>query len=335
MTKIDQRFVVGCDFGASSKAGLQAKKTVLIEAERLSKGLYQCHEFGRNARLLRHQQLPEKRSAGSWQNQRLGWTIADLADSLAADQSIAVAAFDFPFSIPVELLDSVEFAAAVGQKTFQTRANWAAFLRKELTLRFDSTKASAALTCLSKVTAWKQQAFWQKRQTDHLAKAQPPLKHLYQSVFNMTVLGTLLLADLESTGMAIVLTERQLAAKKRRCVEAYPALVAKRIGIVGSYKQQPAQCIQKAIAWLALRGITLQLPDNLKTACQNYQTAENDYDAADAFLCLVTSICVQEDLAEILIGTAKTSTQLEEGGIVVPLDLPQPQQIPHRKTKSP
>lgn len=319
MAKTETRFVVGCDFGASSKAGQQAKKTILIEAERVSDGIYRCHNSGRNERLVSSSQLSNQRSSASWKQNRAGWTIADLAKSLANDSSIAAAAFDFPFSIPIQLLQSTAFSETVGEKPFQIRANWVAFLKQQLTLQFETSKASATLTCLRKVDAWKQQAFWQKRQTDQAAKAQPPLKHLYQNVFNMTVLGTLLLADLEASGYTTILAQSQLSLANRACVEAYPAMVAKRIGITGSYKQHPKQCIQKAITWLAKQGITLQLSDHLKTACETYRTAENDYDAADAFLCLVTSICVLEGLAEILTGTASDAVQKQEGGIVVPM----------------
>lgn len=313
-------FVIGCDFGASSKAGLQAKKTVLIEAQRVSDKTYRCHESGRNQRLLDHNPLSSKRSSSNWRDNRAGWTIADLAESLASDQSIAAAAFDFPFSIPIQLLESTEFAEAVDQHPFQTRTNWVRFLKQQLTLRFDTTKASATLTCLHKVDAWKQQTFWQKRHTDNVARAQPPLKHLYQNVFNMTVLGAMLLAELEAAGFAIILTESQLRLKNRPCVEAYPAMVARRIGVIKSYKQQPKRCLEKAVEWLADQGITLQLPDSLKIACSTYQTATHDYDAADALLCLVTSICVAEGLAEILSGTAESIVQEQEGGIVVPYD---------------
>lgn len=310
--------VVGCDFGASARAGLQAQKTVLVEAHRVAERSYQCHESGRNQRLLTcvnasHKPLPKR-----WQDRRAGWTIAELTKSLVADSSIISAAFDFPFSIPMQLLESAEFAAEVDEPTFRKRTDWVHFLAEHLSLQFDTDKASSALTCLKKVEAWKQQAYWKKRQTDHIAKAQPPLKHLYQNVFNMTVLGALLLEQLEGAGMTTVLTASQLNANQRRCVEAYPAMVARRIGVTGSYKQQPDQCVQKAIDWLAEQNIELQMPDSLKIACSTYQTAQHDYDAADAVLCLVTSICVIEGLAEMLIEPSDSAAQVEEGGIVVP-----------------
>ncbi|MEP3481918.1 MAG: hypothetical protein ABJZ55_21930 [Fuerstiella sp.] len=310
--------VIGCDFGASSKAGLQAKKTILIEAERVADKTYRCHDTGRNKRLVSHRKLQKKGSSAGWKHNRAGWTIADLADSLANDASVMAAGFDFPFSIPVSLLQSATFAQVVQQQTFGNRTTWVAFLKRQLTLHFETEHASSTLTCLRKVDAWKRQTFWQNRQTDQIAKAQPPLKHVYQNVFNMTLLGNLLLAKLEVAGFTTVLSKRQLGLSIRPCVEAYPALVAKRIGVMGSYKQQPQQCIQKAVDWLAQQGITLQLTDKLKTACETYQTAENDFDAADALLCLVTSICVLEGQAEILVGSADETVQLQEGGIVVP-----------------
>lgn len=104
MTKHDPMVVIGCDFRASSKAGLQAKKTILIEAERIADKTYRCHNTGRNERLVTKCQFPPKRLSASWKQNRPCWTIVDLADSLAHDPFIAAAAFDFPFSIPWSLL---------------------------------------------------------------------------------------------------------------------------------------------------------------------------------------------------------------------------------------
>ena len=45
--------VLGCDFGASLRAGDQAKKNILIEAVRLGPRDYVVTPSGRNARLVR------------------------------------------------------------------------------------------------------------------------------------------------------------------------------------------------------------------------------------------------------------------------------------------
>lgn len=167
------------------------------------------------------------------------------------------------------------------------------------------------------MNGWQQQAFWMNRQTDDVARAQPPLKHLYQNVFNMTFWEScrwLNWNDPASRPFCPQVTY----CRKPPCVEAYPALVAKRIGVDGSCKRQPEQCIEKGIARLAGQGVTMIWPDCLKAACITYQTAEGDYEAADAFLCLVTSICVVEGLSEMLIADARPAIQKQESGIVVP-----------------
>lgn len=309
--------VIGCDFGASAKVGEQARKTVLLEAVRTADRTYRCPLKGRNAQLLSFFRRSSERTS-NWKALRAGWTLDDLAQSLTDDSDVGVVAFDFPFSIPYTLLQSSTFAESVHQRRFKTRRAWVRFLHSALSLSVPTDRASETIAGLKTFDCWKTSLNWLKRATDQATSAQPPLKHLYQNVFNMTLLGSVLLHRLEKAGLATTLTPEDLKFHNRQSVETYPGLVARRIGVSGSYKQQPVECIQAGKRWLKSMNIKLAFPDQLKRACENYQSAPGDHDAADAFLCLVSAIAVAEGEAEMLTGSIPLKQQREEGGIVVP-----------------
>lgn len=304
--------VAGCDFGVPSKAGDQSKKIIFIEAVRVGSRSYIIEKTGRNERLVR-----PFLSGGAWRRNRRGWTLPDLYESLSNDYSIKACSFDFPFSIPRSLLNDKEFAQCMGQAPFRTRRRWVEFVAENLNLEFDDDRAGTAMKDLSRFDKWRDKRYWQKRSTDKATNGSPPLKHMFQNVFAMTIAGASLVSRLSNNQYATVLYETQTFAEQS-LFETYPREVANRIGFKGSYKDHPQDCLTQAVAFLQNRDITLDFDDDVRHFCENYRTSGNDPDGADAFLCLVASICFYEGMAEYCGGGADSATLCEEAAIIVP-----------------
>lgn len=298
--------IIGVDFGVPRRAGDQAKKIILIEAVRLSDRRYSILPTGRNARLV-------NASCGErWQHRRRGWTMEQLRNSLCADTDVAAAGFDFPFSIPAELLHDVSFANAVGEReAFGTRSNWQSWVASKMPLTFDGTKAGSVMVGWETFEAWRGTEFWIPRATDRATRASPPLKDKFQSVFNMTIAGASLLYWMADVGYQ---QQTEILQQGRAVFETYPREVALRLGFQGSYKQQPLDCFQCAIDGLESRGIELDFDPDVKAFCRQYQTGSADHDGVDAFLCLAAAICFDAGQVEICGEVVK-----EEGAIVVPV----------------
>ena len=96
-----EEVIIGCDFGVPASAGQQSKKIILIEAVRVAERSYSIMPSGRNERL---RLSFTSTTSSEWQTRRPGWTVPSLSKSLALDPKVSVAAFDFPFSIPISLL---------------------------------------------------------------------------------------------------------------------------------------------------------------------------------------------------------------------------------------
>jgi len=308
--------LVGCDVGAPRRAGDQAKKNVLIEATQLGSRHYAIRPWGRNARLLR-----SPATAAGWRVRRRGWTVPELAASLGPDPTLRVGGMDFPFGIPQALLGSQEFAEAVGRPApFANRQAWARFIRSRLQLAFASDRASGAMIGLDRFDAWRKDSrFWLPRGSDRAANGQPPLKHIGQNLFAMTIAGARLLGALQEAGVDVVL-DRFPKSTGRVAFETYPSLVAKRIGFRGSYKQQPVACLHAACGYLKACGVRLDFDRDVQHFCETYRTGakRDDPDGADAFLCLVAAICFQQGNRELIQGDATPAELQNEGGIVVP-----------------
>jgi len=304
--------VAGCDFGVPRKAGDQAKKIILIEAVRVGDRRYIIEPTGRNGRLIR----PFVKG-GPWKHNRRGWTLPDLCQSLSNDHSVKACSFDFPFSIPQSLLSDAGFAQCLNQATFHTRHRWTEFITEHLSFRFDNNKANAAMKDLVRFDKWRDKHYWQKRSTDTATQGSPPLKHKFQNVFAMTIAGASLLYRLSSCQYTTVLDNAQVVAEQS-LFETYPREIANRIGFSGSYKNSPQACLKQAVSFLKSQGISLEFDEEVKHFCETYRTAGNDPDGADAFLCLVASICFYEGLAELCGGDAEPATLHEEGAIIVP-----------------
>lgn len=309
--------LIGADFGAPLTAGAQSQKTIVIEASRTAVRRYKIAATGRNERLARW--FDQSRC---WPENRGGWSIPKLAESISTDHAITTVAFDFPFSIPVELLQSAAFSSRVAAATFGTRVNWVQFVERRVELAFSSDKDGAKLRIDPRLLGWKDKVFWKKRATDIATKAQPPLKHMFQNLFNMTVVGSKFLSDLRQGGMQILLRHEEGGERLDGAViETYPAAIAAAVGFKGNYKQEPECCLDAAEGYLREQGITLELNREVRRFCLEYRTPPNDPDGADAFLCLVAAICFREGLAEWHKGDATAKQLDEEGCIVTPVKL--------------
>ena len=297
--------VIGVDFGVPRRAGDQAKKIILIEAVKRSGRRYSIEPTGRNERLVR------PFGGNSWRERRRGWTMDELRDSLCADAGVAAAAFDFPFSLPISLLRDRSFAQAVETtEAFKTRAAWQAWVSNNMPLTFDGDRASSIMTGWQLFDAWRDTKFWISRTTDKATRASPPLKDKFQSVFNMTIAGASLLGSMARSGYREQLSSLQ---QGRAVFETYPREVASRLGFTGSYKQEPLDCLECAVASLEKREIELEFDPVVEIFCQQYTTGEGDHDGVDAFLCLAAAICFDQGQAEICGEVVD-----EEGAIVVP-----------------
>jgi len=315
--------LLGSDFGAPSSAGQQAKKVILIEAIRLGERSYAIRPTGRNARLRTTLTGP------TWRDRRPGWTIPELAESIACDPSVSVAAFDFPFSIPLSLLNDPGFAQAVGQEVFCRRAKWSQFVSDNLRLAFTSNHAKARLADLSNFNNWRDtpgNKYWIRRHTDFATGGFSPLQDRYQNLFSMTLTGTAMLERLAKDGFSVALSSALLPETRRVVFETYPSAVANHCGFKGSYKKEPEKCLQKAEDYLAAQGIALDFAKPVRDFCLTYRTKgkskdDLDPDGADAFLCLVAAICFREAMVELRCGAATPEVLAEEGCIITPREL--------------
>ena len=313
-----QEMVTGSDFGVPASAGQQAKKIILIEAARLKDRTYSIRPMGRNERLVR---TP---AAGTdWRASRRGWTVPELADSLASDLSVTVSSFDFPFSIPLSLLNDPEFAQLVGQPTFCKRSAWAKYVSDNLNLAFPTAHAKAKLVDLANFKVWRDKRFWKKRRTDEATGGSPPLKDKYQNVFAMTLAGTAMLEHLSKEGVALGLSSKSMPANHRVVFRRILLRSQSAIGFSDNYKRRPGDCLQKAEKYLADQGITLEFSESVRKFCLEYRTTgkskgDPDPDGADAFLCLVAAICFRESLVELCCDGAASAVLHEEACIITP-----------------
>ena len=307
--------LIGSDFGAPLTAGAQSKKIIAIEASRTADRRYQIPATGRNERLVR-----KCDPGGGWPERRRGWTIPELAKSIREDHTVGVAAFDFPFSIPLKLLQSAGFADRVGVPVFGNRTAWMHFVALHMDLAFSSENAGAKFRIDPVLYGWKDKGYWTKRATDIATSAQAPLKHMYQNLFNMTLAGSMFLECLRDGGMQVLLRPEERGMPcDRSVIETYPGAVAAAVGFKGNYKQEPRRCLTAAEEYLHTQGIALDFDRDVRNFCLDYRTPPNDPDGADAFLCLVAAICGREGFAKWHTGDGSPQQLAEEGCIVTPM----------------
>jgi hypothetical protein len=253
--------VIGIDFAGPAAARGQRRKILAVAAERTGRLRFAVRGAGFNARLLGR--VP-------------GWTAEELARTLAMAPVPAVVAADFPFCVPLELLERPAFAAAIGHpRPFGT---WRAFhtaVARRLTLGCPADYGP--------FRRWRRRAYWLKRDVDRAAGAQPALKHQFQVLFNMTLLGCAFLAELQRSGRFDVVPFQSRG--RAQVIEVYPGHALRTLG-VRTYKREPRRAIDAMARRLAARGITLELDPRVRAACEAYDTggASPDHDAADALV---------------------------------------------------
>jgi hypothetical protein len=288
--------IVGVDFGGPASAAAQRRKIIAIVATRAGPRRYRIRPAEMNRRLL---------STGA-----PGWTAEELAAELSSRREVETVAADFPFSVPDALLGSKSFAALVGRrKAFQTWRAFSSFVAERVPLAPPLDLAAFAPWRTSRLRA----THWSKRDTDVEAGAQPPLKDLYQCLFNMTLLGISLLRTLRAHGYAIVPFDQPT---ERRAIEVYPGGAMRALGCP-DYKRRPAAAIEAMLAHCAASGVEVEVDPRIRRLCERYDTgrASPDPDASDALIALCLGVLHREGLTRELLPRSARSRRSSEGAI--------------------
>ena len=282
--------VVGIDFGGPSRANAQRRKILAVAARRTGEASYEVCAEGLNPRLLEHPP---------------GWTAFELADRLiASTDRVAVVAADFPFSIPAALLGLDSFARLANLGA--AFSSWSAFNQ--------AIANALPLACpvdYAPFTRWRDKAFWVKRECDVESGAHPPLKHRFQTLFNMTLLGNGFLARLEQSGLFDVIPFQ--ARGRAAVIEVYPGHMMRSLA-VRNYKRAPGKAIDAALAYLRQGGIGVEVDPAIRTVCETYDTGYkevHDYDAADALVATSLGILYREGRAREALPAGATRRDLE------------------------
>lgn len=298
--------IVGVDFGAPRRAADQRRKIVAVAAEAIGSRAYRVAATGMNRRLVTGE-LP-------------GWSARELLDELLA-RPARVVGFDFPFSVPRELLHDPRFAADLGHAP-GAFGGWRAFnaavaARLPLTDPLD----------FAPFEAWRRPddraRLWTRRATDIAAGAQPPLKDRFQATFQMTLLGNALLARLEAS-------QRYRVAPfpggrgDGEVIEVYPGAALRAMGL-RAYKSRPDEAVRRCLAACAAAGITVAVDPAIVDRARRYSSgtgASPDHDVADALVALAVAVLYAErGCHPALAGGPETSEEAlreAEGVIWVP-----------------
>lgn len=273
----EPELILGIDFAGPAAASAQRRKILAVAVRRVAARRYEITADGLNDRLMRSPP---------------GWTAAELADAIDnSTELVALIAADFPFSLPRALLASKDFAARIGQP--DAFGTWAAFNLAVAT--------ALPLTCpldLGRFAPWRDKTLWSKRACDVAASAQPPLKHRFQVLFNMTLLGNAFLARLVRQGRFDVMPFHDRG--RAPIIEVYPGHTMRRLG-VPDYKRAPERAINAALDDLLSKGIALQLDPTIRHTCETYDTGgktSHDFDAADALVAACIGVLHSEALSK-------------------------------------
>jgi hypothetical protein len=282
--------IVGIDFGGPSRASAQRRKILAVAARRTGRANYAISAEGLNQRLLQHPP---------------GWTAQELGDSIVVSTPrVSVIGADFPFSVPAALLALPSFARLANQKG--AFATWTAFNK--------AIAAALPLTCpvdYAPFALWRDKAFWLKRGCDVGSGAQPPLKHHFQVLFNMTLLGNGFLARLERSGLFDVVPFQSRG--RARVIEVYPGHMMRMLA-VRDYKRAPRKAIDAAAGHLRRAGITVEIDPLIRAVCETWDTGRSgthDYDAADAFVATSLAILHREGRARETVPAGASHRHLE------------------------
>jgi hypothetical protein len=292
--------VVGVDFGAPRRARDQRRKIIAIAAHATDWRRYRIDATGMNVRLLA--------------NDPPGWTAKELLDELLS-RPVRIAAFDFPFCVPVALLRDEQFAAAVGYRhgAFMGWRAFNAFIAERLLLN-DPLDFAPFEPWRSRVDRAR---LWGKRATDVATGGQPPLKDKFQATFQMTLLGNALLSRLWESHRYRVMPFPG-GRGPGEVIEVFPGSTLRQMGLA-RYKSQPDEAIRLGIAACAAAGIKLDVDLRLMALCCRYSSGGRnpDYDAADALVALCTAILHAEGASRAAIGNDPFLKGVE-GAIWVP-----------------
>jgi len=281
----EPEIIVGVDFGAPASPNQQEKKVLAVAAERGGPHDYivrDDHPF--NSRLFRERpQWP-------------GWTLAGLCDELVK-RAVSVVGFDFPFGLPAKLMNDPSFARAA---QFETGA----FARWEsLARHLAANLKHEAVLDFTTFENWKsgdrRADLWDRRATDALWKAQPPLKDRYQVLFNMTLAGIAFLWRLGEAGYAIAPFDERTPDRSSLAIEVYPGGFLKGLGL-GNYKRRPQEAWTRCRDELIRHQIDLRLSEALVSRCCAYNSSRDseDHDAMDALVALTITILFREGHCE-------------------------------------
>ena len=294
--------IVGVDFGAPQWARDQRRKIVAIAACATGPRAYRIDGSGMNARLLAHGPP--------------GWSAYELTEHLLTHPA-RVVGFDFPFGIPDALLSDSAFASAAGYAhgAFGNGQTFRTFVAESLPLRDPLDFEPFA--------AWRapehRARLWTKRDTDVAAGAQPPLKDKFQSTFQMTLLGNAVLARMWGSNNYRV-PPFPGGKGDGEAIEVYPRATLRHMGLP-SYKGRPDDAVRAAIAACALAGVSLEVDPRIRALCTRYSSgtpAQPDFDAADAFVALCTSILYAEGACRPARVVGDIPRHSREGAIWVP-----------------
>lgn len=291
--------VIGVDFGGPREVEQQRRKILAVEAHRLTDGEYRIRAEGLNARLVREDPP--------------GWSALELAQAIESDNRAGLVAMDFPFSIPAELIASLEFAQRVmRQRPFGTWLEFNSFVAAKAPI--------ACSTDLSPFEKWRDKQFWKLRATDMAASAQPPLKDSYQTLFNMTLLGAALLARLRITGDYRVDPFDTECGQAGTLLEVYPGVAMRRLG-KPDYKRDPSGAIETMLKYCSDRGIKIDLDPDVRSRCEKYgmDRTPPDPDGSDALIALCTGILFKEGRCERVLENSDDARVAREGAIWAPV----------------
>ena len=268
--------VIGIDFAGPRTASQQRKKLVGIAATRIGDRRYLVTADGFNTRLFA--------------KDGPGWTADTLAEALAGPARARVVALDFPFSLPAELLTDASFGQRVGRS--EPFGTWAAFNR------FVCERLPVACPLdYTPLAGWRDKTLWKKRATDVVAGGQPPLKHQFQVIFNMTLLGNALLGRLAAKGAYRVDPFDGRDDGRGVMIEIYPGFTMRRLGRP-DYKRDPVAAIDTVLGHCAGAGVAIEIAPAVRAVCETYGVERGDPDASDALIALCTGILYREGLCE-------------------------------------
>jgi hypothetical protein len=145
--------------------------------------------------------------------------------------------------------------------------------------------------------AWRSKDYWIKRDTDRFACAHPPLKDKFQSLFQMTLAGNVLLDYLGTNGKYRIVPLWSQEGHTSEAIEVYPGFVMRQLGL-RNYKSQPEVGLLRLFEHLRERGTEMTVAPEILERCVRYNSSGNskhpDHDIADAMVALGTAILYRD-----------------------------------------